>query len=88
MKSNDVLDDMIVSLGLYKDIVGVNQTSSRNPDIHGYSYITSELIGGNIHYPDVGGRASVAFTWSSTQKLTEEHIQEKQNRLAFDTEFV
>jgi len=88
MKSNDVLDDMIVSLGLYKDIVGVNQTSSRNPDIHGYSYITSELIGGNIHYPDVGGRASVAFTWSSTQKLTEEHVQEKQNRLAFDTEFV
>ncbi|KAL7434494.1 hypothetical protein ACHAXM_004184 [Skeletonema potamos] len=88
MSTKDVLDDMISSLGLYEDIVGLNQTSSRNPDIHGYSYITSDLIGGNIHYPDVGGRASVAFTWSSTQKLTEDHVYKKQNRLAFDTEFV
>ena len=87
-KTNEVLDDMMTSLGLYRDIVSFRQTSSRNPDIHGYSSITSDLIGGNVHYPDVGGRSSVAFTWSSTQKLTEEHLQNRQRRLAFETEFV
>lgn len=50
--------------------------------------MTSESIGGNIHYPDVEDRTSVAFTWSSTRKLTEEHLQKRRYRLAFETEFL
>jgi hypothetical protein len=68
--------------------VSVQPTHSRNPEVHGYSYMTSESIGGNIHYPDVEGRTSVAFTWSSTRKLTEEHLQKRRYRLAFETEFI
>eukprot|EP00956_Cyclotella_meneghiniana_P030861 scaffold79185_cov75-Cyclotella_meneghiniana.AAC.1 len=86
--SDDVLDDMISSLGLHKQLVSLRQSCSRNPDIHGYSYITSDLIGGNIHYPDVEGRTSVTFTWTSTQKLTERHLEENRAALAFETDFV
>jgi hypothetical protein len=86
--TEDVLHEMMSSLGLYEDLVYLDQTSSRNPDIHGYSYITSDLIGGNVHYPDLGGRTSVAFTWTSTTMLTREHIQKKQYLLAFETAFV
>jgi hypothetical protein len=88
MSSEEVLDDMIASLGLVEDIVNVKQTHSRNPDVHGYSYITSECIGGNIHFPDGEGMASIAFTWSSTSKLTEEHLQKRRYRLAFETKFL
>lgn len=72
-----ILTEILASLGLQEDVVGIYNAPSRNPNVHGYAYMTSDLLGGNIHYPDVGDRISVAFTWTNTQKLTEEHFKKK-----------
>lgn len=37
--------------------------------------MTSESIGGNIHYPDVEDRTSVAFTWSSKRRYRLERLR-------------
>jgi len=87
-KSEVVLNEMMLSLGICEDLVRIGPTLSRNPDIHGYTYMTSNQVGGNIHYPDVGGRTSIAFTWSSTEKLTEEVEERRRYRQAFETDYV
>lgn len=83
-----VLEDMVEKLGLNETIVGINPTSSRNLDVHGYAYGAREKLGGNIHYPDENGKTSVAFTWSSTQKFTEEHLKHRLYRQSFQTGFL
>ena len=70
-----------------EEVVGISPTSSRNPEVHGYVYSRHDLVGGNMHFPGADDTL-VAFTWRSTERLTEEHIQRRQYRLAFESEFV
>ena len=101
--TNKVLDEMIEKLGLNSEIVGIQATSSRNKEIHSYAYLGASKIGGNIHYPDFSVPlddatdddasksacvTSVSFTWTSTERLTQDHIKRQQYKQAFKTEFV
>jgi hypothetical protein len=102
--SEKVLNEMVQKLGLNGEIVTIQATRSRNKDIHPYAYFTRDKIGGNIHYPDCSiplddvndddevsasdCTTSVSFTWTRTEKLTEEHVKRQQYKQAFETDFV
>ena len=102
--SEKVLNEMVQKLGLNGEIVTIQATRSRNKDIHPYAYFTPDKIGGNIHYPDCSiplddvndddevsasdCTTSVSFTWTRTEKLTEEHVKRQQYKQAFETDFV
>lgn len=102
--SEKVLTEMVQKLGLNGEIVTIQATRSRNKDIHPYAYFTRDKIGGNIHYPDCSiplddvndddevsasdCTTSVSFTWTRTEKLTEEHVKRQQYKQAFETDFV
>jgi len=100
--TGEVLGDMCEKLGLHSEIVGIHATHNRNKEIHSYAYIVRDKIGGNIHYPDFSApldnvtdekekeprATSVSFTWTSTERLTQDHIKRQQYKKAFETEFV
>ena len=97
-----VLNDMVEKLGLNRELVTIQATGSRNKEIHSYAYFTRDKIGGNIHYPDFcvplddvdadtsadDFTASVSFTWTGTDKFTQEHVKRQLYKQAFETEFV